>query len=113
MKARTPKSYLNLPKHEKEIIQRLQEEAVENEVNRNFAKLQKNWLKLSCIVLSEFCGNSVEELLLYLGNFHEIYRINATLKTNEEQQKWLDEKMDAIFGVGGFPQKYLDKLENL
>ena len=113
MKARIPKSFLNLPKSERETIEKLKNEQVENEVNRYFAQLQKNWLKMSCMVLHNGCGMNAEECLLYLGNFGTAYRENARIATHDEQQKWLDAEMEKIFGTGGFPQKYLDRLEEL
>lgn len=113
MNVRVPKSFLNLPKSEKETIERLHKEEVENEVNRYFAKLQKNWLRLSCIVLAEYMGMSKDDCILYLANFREVYRQNSKIKGDEEQQKWLSEEMDKIFGVGGYPYKYIDKLEEM
>lgn len=113
MNVRTPKSFLNLPKSEKEIIERLHKEAVENEVNRYFAQLQKNWLKLSCIVMHDYMGLDRENCLLYLANFREVYRQNSKMPGEAEQQEWLDGKMDEIFGVGGYPYKYIDKLEEM
>ena len=85
----------------------------EQEIDAHFAKLQKNWLMLSCIVLSTYMGKSAEECLLYLANFKEVYRINAKKKDDAEQQAWLNGKMDEIFGVGNYPYKYIDKLEDI
>lgn len=113
MKARLPKSYMNLPQSEKDAIQQLYQENLEREVNRYFAKLQKNWLMMSCIVMADFMGKSADECLLYLANFKEVYRINSKIKGDEEQQAWLSGKMEEIFGVGGYPTQYIDKLEEM
>ena len=68
---------------------------------------------MSCIVFADYMDKSAEECLLYLANFRDVYRINSSKKSDAEQKAWLDERMDAIFGVGGFPTKYLDKLEEV
>lgn len=109
MKVRLPKSWDRLPESEKEIIARVKEQ----EINANFAKLQKNWLMLSCIVMSEYMGMSADECLLYLANFKEVYRLNAKIEREEKQQEWLKGKIDKIFGEGNYPYQYIDKLEEM
>ena len=109
MKARLPKSWDRLPPSEKLAIAQVKEQ----EINHYFAKLQKNWLMLSCIVDHDYCGRSAEECLLYLANFREVYRLNAKLGSDEKQQEWLHGKMDEIFGEGNYPYEYIDKLEEM
>ena len=109
MKVRMPKSWDTLPPSEKQRIA----EVKENEINRYYAKLQKNWLMLACIVLNKFFGFGRKRLLLFLANWREIYRLNAKIKTDAEQQAWLRGEMDRIFGKGNYPYKYIDKLEEL
>jgi hypothetical protein len=109
MKARLPRSWDRLPPSEKKIIA----EVKEQEINQYFAKLQKNWLMLSCIVEHDYCGRSAEECLLYLANFKEVYRLNSKFATEEEQMAWLNGKMDEIFGKGNYPYEYIDKLEEM
>lgn len=109
MNVRLPKSWDRLPQSEKEAIARVKED----EINAHFAKLQKNWLMLSCMVMARYMGMSKEDCLLYLANFREVYRLNSQKKTDAEQKAWLEEQMNGIFGVDGFPTKYLDKLEEM
>ena len=109
MKVKLPKSWQYLPPSEKETIAKVKEQ----EINENFAKLQKNWLMLSCIVMADYMGKSADECLLYLANFKEVYRQNSTYPTDAEQQAWLNGKMDEIFGEGGYPYEYIDKLEEM
>ena len=109
MKARMPKSWHDLPPSEKETIARVKEQ----EINEHFAKLQKNWLMLSCIVMGEYMGKPKEECLLYLANFKEVYRLNSKFKSDAEQGEWLNAKMTEIFGEGGYPYRYIDKLEDM
>lgn len=109
MKVRLPKSWDRLPQSEKETIARVKEQ----EINENFAKLQKNWLMLSCIVMADFMGKDKDECLLYLANFREVYRLNSKLNGDAEQQAWLNAKMTEIFGEVGYPYQYIDKLEEM
>lgn len=109
MKVRMPKSWDRLPQSEKEAIAQVKE----NEINKYFAKLQKNWLMLSCIVMADFMGMTKDECLLYLANFKEVYRLNAKLGSDAAQQAWFNSKMDEIFGVGNYPHEYIDKLEEM
>lgn len=109
MKVRLPKSWHDLPPSEKQAIAQVKE----NEINQYFAKLQKNWLMLSCIVMADYMGKTKEECLLYLANFKEVYRQNAKLAGDAEQQAWLNGKMKEIFGEGGYPYEYIDKLEEM
>lgn len=109
MKARLPKSWDRLPPSEKQIIA----EVKEQEINQYFAKLQKNWLMLSCIVLNRFFGFGRKRLLIYLANWREVYRLNSKIKSDEEQQAWLRGEMDRIFGKGNYPYEYIDKLEEM
>lgn len=108
MKVRLPKSWERLPESEKRLIA----EVKEAEINQHFAQLQKNWLMLSCIVLSEAMGLSKDECLLYLANFRGVYKQNSQIATEEEQQAWLRGKMEEIF-EGQYPYQYIDKLENM
>lgn len=109
MKVKVPKSWHSLPQREKEKIA----EVKEQEINQHFAKLQKNWLMLSCIVLNKYFGFGRKRLLLYLANWREIYRLNARKNGDEAQQAWLKAEMDRIFGKGNYPYKYIDKLEEI
>lgn len=109
MKVRLPKSWDRLPQSEKEKIA----EVKEQEINKYFAKLQKNWLMLSCIVLNRFFGFGRKRLLLYLANWREVYRLNSLMNGDEQQQAWLRGEMDKIFGEGNYPYEYIDKLEEM
>ena len=107
------KLFLQLAPSEQEKIKTLYTKDVEDENNKYFAKLQKNWLMLSCIVMTDYMGKDKDECLLYLANFKEVYRLNSKLKGDAEQQAWLNGKMDEIFGEGGYPYEYIEKLEEM
>lgn len=113
MKVRPPKSFLNLPQSEKEIINRMMTDEVEKQVNQNMAKLQKLWLQFACIVLNKNFGFGKNRAMLFLANWREIYRKNNAFKDEAEQTEFLTAEMNRIFGVNGYPTRYIDKLEEL
>lgn len=113
MKVRMPKSFLNLPNSEKEKINDVLTEEVKNQVNQNFAELQKIWLQLACIVLNRNFGFGKKRLTLFLGVWREMYRINSKLKSEAEQSAYIKAELNKIFGEGGYPYEYIDKLEEL
>lgn len=86
---------------------------VDRGCNVHFAKLQKHWLILDCIVDHDYMGKTPEEILLRMGNWHEVYRLNSKIMTEEEQLAWFDKKLTEIFGDPDFFYQYLDKLENM
>lgn len=112
MKVRLPKSYTRLPQHEKDVINQAMTEEVVKQVNHEQAELQKVWLQMACIVLNRCFGFGEKRLLLFLGTWREIYRFNAKLKSRAEQSEWLHGEMSRIFRRGGYPYKYIDKLED-
>lgn len=107
------KLFTQLAPSEQEKIKALYSKDVEDENNKYFAKLQKNWLMLSCIVMADFMGKDKDECLLYLANFKEVYRLNSKIKGEEAQQEWLKGEMDRIFGKDNYPYQYIDKLEDI
>jgi hypothetical protein len=109
MKVRMPKAWEDLCPRDKQIIA----EVKEQEINKYFAKLQKNWLMLSCMVLHNNFGFGKDRCLLYLANWREVYRLNAKKGSDAEQQAWLRAEMDKIFGEGNYPYEYIDKLEGV
>jgi hypothetical protein len=86
---------------------------VERGIDLHFAKLQKNWLMLCCIVLNRAFKFGRKRSLLFLGNWREIYRINSEIEADAEQQAWLKGEMDRIFGKNNYPYDYIDKLEEM
>ena len=113
MKARLPKSFLSLPQAEKDAINRVCTIEIENRINAEYAKLQKLWIKYGVIVLHDYLGMSAEDCLLYLANWHEVYRQNSKLPDHKAQSEYIDGKMANIFGDTKFVDNYLDKLEKL
>ncbi len=113
MKVRMPKSFLSLPQREKDLINEVLTEEVQKQVDKNYAELQKLWLQFACIILNKSFGFGKERLLLFLGAWREMYRYNNKIPNKSEQTAFLTEELDRIFGVGGYPSKYIDKLEEM
>lgn len=110
MKANIPTSYLNIPKREKEAINKTIIEYITNQVNHEEAELQKIWLQYACIVLHRAFGFGEKRLTTFLGNRKKMYRDNAKLADREAQTAFLKEQMDAIF-PSGYPYDFIDRLE--
>lgn len=113
MKVRLPKSFLNLPPSEKDAINRAMTDKVVNQVVQEQAQLQKIWLKMACIVLNRNFGFGRKRLLIFLGVWREMYRINSKLGNEAEQTAYLTAELNKIFGEGGYPSEYIDKLEEV
>jgi hypothetical protein len=113
MKARLPKSWDRLPQREKEIINQVMTEEVIRQVCHEQAELQKIWLQMACIVLHNNFGFGKKRCLLFLANWREMYRINTKLTSKEKQTDYLAREIEKIFGKGGYPKEYIDKLEEM
>lgn len=113
MKARLPKSWDRLPQREKEIINQVMTDEVVKQVVHEQAELQKIWLQMACVVLHNNFGFGKDRCLLFLANWREMYRLNSKLEGREDQTEFLATEMEKIFGKGGYPKEYIDKLEEL
>lgn len=113
MKVRLPKSWDQLKKRDKEIINQVMTEEVVKNVIHEEAELQKIWLQMACIVLNKNFGFGRKRLLVFLGTWREMYRINSKLDGKEAQAEYLTAEMTRIFGKEGYPTAYIDKLEEL
>lgn len=111
MKVRTPKAFKQLSKSDQKKIKELATETAIEQVLHDEAELQKIWLQLACIVLNKYFGFGRKRLLIFLGNWREMYRINSTLSSKEAQAEYLTAEIDRIFRKEGYPYKYIDKLE--
>ena len=113
MKVRIPKSFSQLPQHEKEKINQIMAEEVIKQVLHSEAELQKIWLQYACIVLHDSFGFGSKRLLAFLGNWRAMYRTNSKLDGEGKQTEYLKAEMARIFGKDGYPYAFIDKLENM
>lgn len=109
MKCNLPKSYLNLPDREKKIISDLMAQKVNDTIDAEEDLIQKIWLQWACIVLHETFGFGKMRLMMFLGNWKRMYRKNRTFKTDKEQQKYLEEKLNKIFR-NEYPHDFVNSL---
>ena len=111
MKARIPKSYLNLPKHEKEAIDKLVVDEVQKILDEEEVALFTQYTKMMCIVLHDYFGFGEGRLYRVIGNFKNLKRKHRHLKTAQEIIPVLDQEMDRIFRRNKFPQDYVERLQ--
>ena len=111
MKSRIPISYLNLPKHEKEAINKM----VQNEINGILCEeevvLFTQYTKMLCVVLHDYFGFGEKRLTRVIGNFRMLHRKFRKVKTAKEANEALEKEMKRIFKKGGFPQEYVENLQ--
>ena len=77
------------------------------------AELQKIWLQFACIVLHKNFGFGKKRCLLFLANWREMYRLNSKFDGGEEQAEFLATELEKIFRKEGYPNEYVDKLEEI
>lgn len=106
------KEYNRLTRAAQNRLVELYQEDVLHNTNINLAQTQKKMMKMLCIAMDR-SGMTVEQCLLVLANMREVYRTNTKIETDAEQDKWLNGKLDEIFGEGGYPYEYIDKLEEM
>ena len=111
MKARLPKSYLNLPKREKEAIDNLVASELDRMLTEEEVVLFAQYTKLMCIVLHDYFGFGEKRLHCVIGNFKSLKRRYRNAKTAQEINPILDQEMDRIFKKDKFPKDYVERLQ--
>ena len=112
MKPNMPRSWNQLPKREQETLKKIMTETAVEMVAKEESELQKRWLKMACIVNYEAFGFAEKRATIWLANWRRIYRQVAKLRTDEEFLAMLDERLKKVF-PNGFPDEYLDSLEQI
>lgn len=111
MKCNLPRSWDQLPKAEKELIQAEFNKQLNHLIDKEEAEVQEIWIKLACILLHETFGFGEERLCRFIAAWNKIYRRNARLQTKAEQTAWLDSEMKKCFPKFDFPQNRIDSLK--
>ena len=111
MKANLPKSYLNLPKREKEAIDDLVASEVDRMLTEEEVVLFAQYTKMMCIVLHDYFGFGDDRLHCVIGNFKTLRRRYRNVKTAQEVNTVLDAEMERIFKKSKFPQDYVEGLQ--
>ena len=111
MKCNLPKSWNQLPKSERDLIQAELDKQLNQCIDKEEAELQEIWIKLACILLHETFGFGEERLCRFIVAWNKIYRRNERLQTKAEQTEWLEAEMAKCFRKVGFPQFRIDRLK--
>ena len=111
MKAHLPKSYLNLPKREKEVIDNLVKSEVDRALTEEEVVLFTQYTKMMCIVLHDYFGFGESRLHCAIGNFKTLKRKYKNINTAEEVNCVLDKEMERIFRKNKFPEDYVERLQ--
>lgn len=108
MNAVMPKSFNQLSKNEQTRILRRMEDAMDEEL----CQAQFVWIKMACAILHD-CGFTESQITQFIGSWKMMYRANSRFKDKDEQDKFLDGKMTEIFGVGGFPEQFMQSFKEI
>ena len=111
MKAHIPKSYLNLPKRERDAIDNLVAEEVDRMLSEEEVVLFTQYTKMMCIVLHDCFGFGDSRLHCAIGNFKSLKRKYRNVSTAQEVNAILDKEMERIFKKNKFPQDYVERLQ--
>lgn len=111
MKARLPKSYLDLPKREKEAIDNLVKDEINRMLDEEEVVLFSQYTKMMCIVLHDYFGFGENRLHCVLGNFKTLKRKYRNVSTAQEVEPILDKEMARIFKKNKFPKDFVEGLQ--
>lgn len=111
MKAIVPRSYLNLPKHEKKAIDKMVQDEINGILSEEEVVLFTQYTRMLCIVLHDYFGFGEDRLYRVIANFRMLHRKFRKVKTASEVNSVLDKEMERIFKKNGFPQDYVEKLQ--
>lgn len=112
MKANLPRSFLTLPRKEKEIINKVMSEEVDRIVNAEEAEMQKIWIQMACIILHNNFNFTKDDCMMFVGGWKSTYRKNVRLNNKKEQDEWIKSEIENIF-EGEYPYEWVDSLEEL
>ncbi len=111
MNARIPTSYTNLPKREKDAIDKLVISELNKALDEEEVALFTQYSKMLCIVLHDHFGFGEDRLYRTLGGFKALKRKYRKLKTAQEIKPVLDKEMERIFKRNKFPTDFVEGLQ--
>ena len=112
VKAKIPRSFTSLPKSQQELLVNMMNETVEQKIAENEVEVQKIYMKLCCILLNRCFGFGEKRLYMFLGNWKSIYRWNGRFPDAKTQSEELDKEIRRIFRKSGYPEQFINSLEN-
>ena len=111
MKAHLPKSYRNLPKHEKDAIDNLVKSEINRMLDEEEVTLFAQYTKMMCIILHDYYGFGENRLHCVMGNFKTLKRRYRNINTAQEVNPILDKEMERIFKKNKFPEDFVERLQ--
>lgn len=116
MKANLPKMskpplcLKNLSEREKKLLELYYTNYSYDISDKRSAQLQEVWIKLACINLHNM-GLSADAIMEFIGAWKRLYKTVNKIGDDQKVQDFLKEKVNQIFGVGGFPQDFIDDIK--
>lgn len=115
-KVKPPRAWNRLRESERQEIFDWQKETIEELVRVNLdheeADLQKAWLKMMCIANHDVLKVGKIKAIRVLARWKRLYHIVGKSKTKAERDAYLNAEIEKIFGKGGYPEEWVDSLEN-
>lgn len=74
---------------------------------------QINWIKMGCCSLADIEGITTEQILCWVAGFQRLYRQNSRFTTQAELDAFLEKRLNAVFGEGGFPEEYVQSFRKI
>lgn len=108
MKANLPKAFNQLSKNEQERIMKAYEDAMDEEL----CDAQIVWIKMACCILHSM-ELTTDQVYIFLGLWKAMYRKNSRIKDKQEQDAFLNPQLAEIFGEGGFPEDFVQKMREI
>lgn len=109
MKCNLPKTWEQLQKKDKDVINRVYIEMMNEELDKDIQTVQEILIKMSCIILHDEFGFRDLRLLRFVSAWRKAFRRIEREKLR--QAEWLDEELARCFPKGGFPQERIDHLK--
>lgn len=114
-KVKPPRAWNRLRESERQEIVDYMRECLEELVRVNLdheeAELQKTWLKMMCIANHDILKVGKIRAIRVLHRWKRLYYIVSKLKTKAERDAYLDTELEKIFGKDGYPNEWVDSLE--
>lgn len=111
MRCNIPRQVTQMSPSERLRIAKYYTEQMYNGMDQENERVQEVMIKANCIYKRKYEGATEEQLLAYVAEWKRFYRRLERLKTQEEQDAWLDEQMKECFPTCGFPQFRIDELK--
>ena len=111
MKCNIPKDVMDMSPSQRQRIAKYYTQQAYNLADKEHERVQEVMIKANCIYKRKYEGATEEQLLQYVAEWKRFYRRLERMKTQEEQDAWLDEQMKQCFPTCGFPQFRIDELK--